>query len=223
MSARHNFMKFLREINIHHPEYDELVAHFDKLFPQELAQDGGKPMFQAMPKIGRLSRGCVITEKIDGTNASIYIGEDGTFLTGSRTRWITPGDDNYGFSKWAHDHKDELMQLGPGHHFGEWWGKGIQRSYGAPDKRFSLFNVSRWAEGRAPRPACVGVVPMLYEGLFEAGAIEAALTGLRVAGSMAFPGFMKPEGIVVYHQAAKQLFKKTLENDDQPKSKVEEA
>lgn len=42
--------------------------------------------FKPMPKIGRLSRGCTATEKIDGTNASIYIGEDGEFLTGSRTR-----------------------------------------------------------------------------------------------------------------------------------------
>lgn len=78
--------------------------------------------FREFPKIARLNRECLITEKIDGTNASILITEDGQFLTGSRTRWITPQDDNYGFSKWAHDHRDELMQLGPGHHFGEWWG-----------------------------------------------------------------------------------------------------
>lgn len=55
--------------------------------------------FVPFQKIGRLSRGCTITEKIDGTNASIYIGEDGEFLTGSRTRWITPEDDNYGFAR----------------------------------------------------------------------------------------------------------------------------
>jgi len=44
--------------------------------------------FVSFPKIARLSRECVITEKIDGTNASIYIGNDGNenpvFLTGSR-------------------------------------------------------------------------------------------------------------------------------------------
>jgi hypothetical protein len=178
------------------------------------------PKFEPMPKIGRLSRGCTITEKIDGTNASIYIGEDGLFLTGSRTRWITPTDDNYGFSKWAHAHKDELFTLGPGNHFGEWWGAGIQRRYGLSEKRFSLFNVNRWEN--APRPACVGVVPKLYEGLFEASAIEAALNGLRLGGSVAAPGFMQPEGIVIYHQATKTLFKKTLEKDESPKGNKEE-
>lgn len=94
-----------------------------------------------MPKIGRLSRGCTITEKIDGTNASVFIGAyetEGLFLVGSRTRWITPTSDNYGFAHWAHSHKDELLQLGPGHHFGEWWGLGIQRRYGQLEKKFSL-------------------------------------------------------------------------------------
>ena len=49
--------------------------------------------FEAFQKIARLKRNCVITEKIDGTNAQIFIGEDGEFLTGSRNRWITPDDD----------------------------------------------------------------------------------------------------------------------------------
>ena len=78
--------------------------------------------FESFGKIARLSRECTITEKIDGTNAQICITEDGQFLTGSRTRWITPQDDNMGFSAWAHEHKDELMPLGVGRHFGEWWG-----------------------------------------------------------------------------------------------------
>jgi hypothetical protein len=180
------------------------------------------PKFEPMPKIGRLSRGCVITEKIDGMNASIYIDEAGLFLTGSRTRWITPTDDNYGFSRWAHAHKDELLALGPGHHFGEWWGAGIQRRYGLSEKKFSLFNVNRWRDGRDTRPAVCSVVPILYEGLFEASAVEAAVNGLRLNGSVAAPGFMQPEGIVVYHQATKTLFKKTLDKDEQPKGKSEE-
>lgn len=181
--------------------------------------------FTPFPKIGRLSRGCTITEKIDGTNASIFIGgEDpemtGLFLTGSRTRWITPTTDNYGFSHWAHEHKDDLLQLGPGHHFGEWWGLGIQRRYGMDRKRFSLFNVGRWEN--APRPDCVDIVPKLYEGLFGDRAIENMLVNLRASGSVAAPGFMDPEGIVIYHHATKQLFKKTLKNDEQPKGQGEE-
>ena len=42
--------------------------------------------FREFAKISRLSRECIITEKIDGTNGVIYIGEDGEFLIGSRTR-----------------------------------------------------------------------------------------------------------------------------------------
>src|SRR5436305_1822690 len=99
--------------------------------------------FNAFPKIARLNRECVITEKIDGTNASILIDEDGVVMAGSRTRWITPENDNFGFAKWVEANKSELMKLGVGHHFGEWWGSGIQRGYGLTkgEKRFSLFNV----------------------------------------------------------------------------------
>ena len=77
------------------------------------------PEFTAFPKMPRLSRDIIITEKLDGTNAQVFVGEDGTVLAGSRTRWITPQDDNYGFARWVEDHRDELLTLGPGHHFGE--------------------------------------------------------------------------------------------------------
>jgi hypothetical protein len=180
-----------------------------------------EPIFTPMQKIARYSRLCTITEKIDGTNASIFISEDlSVFLTGSRTRWITPAADNNGFSRWAHEHKDELMQLGAGHHFGEWWGNGIQRKYNQPCKRFSLFNTNRWKD---ERPACCDLVPVLYEGMFTQAAIEETLALLRGNGSYAAPGFMQPEGIVIYHHAAKQLFKKTLVSDEKPKGSKEEA
>lgn len=38
--------------------------------------------FKGFPKMARLSRECIITEKIDGTNAQICITEDGQFLSG---------------------------------------------------------------------------------------------------------------------------------------------
>lgn len=194
--------------------------------------------FTEFPKIARLSRECIISEKIDGTNAQIYITDDGQFLTGSRTRWITPEQDNYGFSRWAHDHKEELMQLGPGRHFGEWWGSGCQRGYNLPkgEKRFSLFNVARWClhsetplriPHEDPRiekyqqvlPACCYLVPVLYRGLFTTEACEMAINRLRTEGSIASPGFMKPEGIVCFHIAGNFGFKKTLEKDESPKSR----
>jgi hypothetical protein len=176
--------------------------------------------FQSFNKIARLARNCVITEKIDGTNAQIYIGADGEFLCGSRSRWITPGDDNYGFARWAHGHKDELMQLGEGRHYGEWWGSGIQRGYGLVngDKRFSLFNTARWNGDNLP-PACCSVVPVLFSGIFSSSAVDDALRELTLGGSKASAGFMRPEGVVVYQVAGRCYFKKTIEKDEEPKGK----
>jgi hypothetical protein len=186
--------------------------------------------FQEFPKMARWSREVIITEKIDGTNACIYIGEDGRFLTGSRTRWITPEDDNHGFARWAHEHKNELMKLGPGRHFGEWWGSGVQRGYGLlkGDKRFSLFNVGRWYDpkdcggeetaGRIAVHECCRVVPILAKGPNHSEAVNNCIELLQERGSYAAPGFMDPEGIVIFHTAANFGFKKTLKKDEMPKS-----
>lgn len=174
--------------------------------------------FEPFQKIARLNREVVVTEKIDGTNASVFVGEDGEFWVASRTRKITPEDDNYGFAKWAYERKDELLNLGPGLHFGEWWGSGIQRNYSQPIKRFSLFNTERWS---TDRPECCDVVPVLYQGLFTPSCVLDAVKHLRNNGSVAAPGFMKPEGVVMYHTAARQLFKVTLEKDEKPKGSNE--
>jgi len=195
--------------------------------------------FLEFPKIARLSREIIITEKIDGTNAQILITEDGELLTGSRTRWITPQDDNFGFARWVDEHKDEILTLGVGRHFGEWWGSGIQRGYGLPkgEKRFSLFNVIRWTLfGQTPQiisapdakieklqdvlPSCIGLVPFLYRGIFDTHKVDDALNDLRTNGSYASKGFMKPEGVVVFHIAGNVGFKKTIEKDEVPKSQI---
>lgn len=174
--------------------------------------------FREFQKIPRLSRECVITEKIDGTNGVIFIGADGEFLTGSRSRWITPEQDNFGFSRWATEHKDELMALGPGFHYGEWWGLGIQRGYGLKEKRWSLFNAARWSD-EAIRPKCCGVVPVLATGTFNTVLVTQALQKLQSEGSSAAPGFMNPEGVVVFHVQGKLLFKKTIAKDEEWKGK----
>ena len=172
-------------------------------------------LFVGFPKIPRLSREIIISEKIDGTSGCIYVGDDGEFLVGSRTRWITPETDNHGFAKWAMENKDELMKLGPGRHFGEFWGQGIQRNYGLKEKRFSLFNVKKWGDDLV-RPACCHVVPVLFEGAFTTDNIEITLSILR-GGSYAAPGFIPAEGIIVYHTAGNLMFKKTLLNDEKHK------
>lgn len=153
-------------------------------------------------------------------NTAIYAG--------SRKRFITPASDNFGFASWVLDHADELIEgLGYGQHFGEWWGAGIQRGYGLDHKRFSLFNVGRWinyreyahsdaddgSDKRLPAPACCHVVPVLYQGPFDTEEVDDCLTYLEKTGSRAAPGFMNPEGVMVWHTAAHQMFKKTLGGD----------
>lgn len=172
--------------------------------------------FEEFPKIARLSRDCLITEKIDGTNAQVWISDDlGEVRAGSRSRWLTPMQDNYGFAYWVEKNREELLRLGPGRHFGEWWGSGIQRNYGLADRRFSLFNVLRWRERQIP--SCCSLVPTLYEGPFSTEVISGVLADLGRNGSRAAPGFGTPEGIVVLHKAAGVLFKKTLLRDEEPK------
>lgn len=169
--------------------------------------------FESFPKMSRLFRDVIVTEKIDGTNAQVFVTEDGAVYAGSRNRWITPEADNFGFAKWVHAHTKELSEgLGPGRHFGEWWGSGIQRGYGLEkgEKRFSLFNTHRWGESR---PECCHVVPVLYEGPLSSSALRGFLLVLDASGSKAAPGFMKPEGIVIFHTASNTCFKVTLDGD----------
>jgi ABC-type transport system involved in cytochrome c biogenesis permease component len=65
----------------------------------------------------------------------------------------------------------------------------------------------------------VSLVPVLYEGLFSSDVVDGCIEQLRMYGSKASPGFMKAEGIIIYHAAARSLFKVTLEKDSEPKSK----
>ena len=174
--------------------------------------------FKEFQKIPRLSRECVVTEKIDGTIGVIYIEND-IIYAGSKSRWLSEKEDNFGFYKWVMENREELLKLGHGYHYGEWWGQGIQRNYGLKEKRFSLFNVHRWSDSEV-RPKCCCVVPTLYEGLFETDVINTVLEDLK-RGSIAAPGFTRPEGIVIFHKPSGYLFKKIIEKDNEPKGKKE--
>lgn len=210
--------------------------------------------FQEFPKIARLYKGdIVVTEKIDGTNAQLYIEEccgrtsvvapADVFVVpaagpntdagiskviihaGSRTRMLSDHADNFGFWHWVQDHAAELAALGPGRHFGEWWGKGIQRGYGQTERFFSLFNTGRWydpsmsnastADADAiPRVAGLSVVPVLYRGPWFGGAadpVSEALRRLEYSGSTLDSG-SDAEGVVVYHEASGVYFKAPFEN-----------
>lgn len=140
----------------------------------------------------------------------------------SRKRLIAPGDDNFGFAHWVGLDPISLVEaLGPGRHFGEWWGSGIQRGYGLPEgeKRFSLFNTDRYADV----DTVIGGVPvkpvpiLLRRDTFNSTSIDFAVDRLRVGGSVAAPGYRNPEGVIVFHHASQHVFKRLVEGDDVPK------
>ena len=189
-----------------HEEGDPMTAVVDEI------------VFKPWPKIPRLNRGMIITEKIDGTNAAVIVTENGQVGAQSRNRIITPDDDNFGFAAWVQQNATVLADtLGPGHYYGEWWGAGIQRGYGLSEKRFSLFNTSRWSEDDVRAIPQLGVVPVLAAENFNHDVILDCVHDLLTYGSVASPGFMRPEGVVVYLSAARQMFKVMCENDDMPK------
>lgn len=200
----------------------------------------------------------IITEKIDGTNACVVImpigavaawgayaphyggvawvhdptRSDVMYLVGaqSRNRLIYPSNDNAGFAQWVFDNADRLVELlGPGRHFGEWWGKGIQK-HKLDRKVFSLFNSHRWDKVSAQRPEWeekaveigMDIVPVLYKGAFSNEAIQAQLDWLRKYGSMAASNWgltgHPAEGVIIYHQELKGSLKAFVDGDDTPKS-----
>ena len=161
--------------------------------------------FVAWPKTPRwTNEHIIITEKIDGTNAQIYIHEDlSTIEVGSRNRWITPEDDNFGFARWVYENKEAVLTLGRGRHYGEWWGLGIQRGYNQERKRFSLFNTERPRENL---PEGMDVVPVLYRGPYTEAAIQAACDQIKES-SVAVPGYTNAEGICIYMRSTKQVYK----------------
>lgn len=199
--------------------------------------------FKPWPKTPRLNKDIVITEKIDGTNAAVIVQpiehdfhptlldavvehEGQRYVVGaqSRNRLIYPGQDNFGFAGWVRKNQQALVRLlGPGYHYGEWWGSGITKAnYGLAkgEKRFSLFNVHRYAAvaEQTDLPE-MGLVKVLYTGPFSQKAINDALDDLRWNGSKVAPGFTA-EGVIVYHTASGQIYKAFTENDDVPKGLV---
>ena len=172
-------------------------------------------MFRAWPKIPRLENEVYhITEKIDGTNGAIIIKPLEKFVDAlpiwyndvyaigaqSRTRLITPEDDNFGFAKWVKDNAEQLIaDLGVGYHYGEWWGNGIQRGYGLEERRFSLFNPTKYSSvcHNIPEILTVDIMPD-----------DHTLKHLLVThGSYIVPGYMRPEGLVIYAEKAKTYWK----------------
>jgi hypothetical protein len=134
---------------------------------------------------------------------------------GSRTRWITPEDDNYGFATWAYANKDALIALlGPGRHFGEWYGSGIGPGYGLKEKRFALFNTFRWTPAKDQLLPRMDVVPILYQGKFTPTIVKETMDKLKAEGSALVPGYKKPEGVVMFFSRTSSYFKQVFEKED---------
>ena len=183
--------------------------------------------FKAFNKIPALDKvEMTITQKIHGSNAQVVIAKecsleaDGELIrlpngnlgikdgievdgeryvvrAGSRNRWISVGDDNYGFAAFVEAYKEEFIRkLGVGQHFGEWCGIGINSGEGLNQKAFVLFDWWKYPSERELPPQTT-VVPVLYNGTFDFEKIEEVMLDLKTNGSKLCPGFMRPEGVVI--------------------------
>jgi len=187
--------------------------------------------FVKYPKTARWASPFDITEKLDGTNAAVLIrtmtpeleddyhasvdepfrvlfnelGPEYAVAAQSRTRVITPDDDNYGFARWVFDNADTLVRdLGPGTHYGEWWGAKIQRAYGLinGERYFSLFDRKRYSDDLyhgGAHTTGLTLVPLLNAGdEFSTEELEDSLQWLVENGSAVGTGFDRAEGVVVH-------------------------
>ena len=167
----------------------------------EIDRELAIPEFRSFSKILHITKlRMSITQKIHGSNAQILIYKDENdqlqIKAGSRSRWLTESDDNYGFCKFIMANSQEFIDaLGEGRHFGEWAGKGINSGEGLEEKRLVLFNWRRWMHEKLPTNTTV--VPVLYDGILSIDAINDAMDKLKEKGSHLVPGFNKPEGIVI--------------------------
>lgn len=181
--------------------------------------------FKSYPKIPRLGKlRWSITEKLDGTNGIVHIVpfdnktvamSSGAIaivngyavFAGSRTRWLKPGKgtDNFNFADFVLENAEYLVKwLGEGTHYGEWWGRGIQRTYNLAWRHFTLFNPFRYqhlptAIDQVRNNELLGTVPLLYsgDGLDDLSqSIEMSKEQMYSFGSKACT-FDRPEGFVV--------------------------
>ena len=197
--------------------------------------------FVKWASIPRLSKETMtVTEKIDGTNSAIRIRptsaandctdalptiavSDDTMYNvwvQSRNRFISPGKstDNAGFAGWVNDNLDQLVTiLGPGDHYGEWWGSGIQRGYSQKDKHFSLFNARRWLELLNTTEPYEGLnlhtVPLLYTGSYDGAKVQELRQNLIDNGTTLTKNF-RAEGMIIELREIGAKYKVLCENDE---------
>jgi len=117
-------------------------------------------MFKKYPKIHRLGKEetdfilngtCVIQEKIDGANVSIWLGEDGTLQCGTRTRHLTDPTESFnGFREYvnAHEGMKTFFEHNPTLRLcGEWLVKHTIAYDETKMRKFYLFDITTRTEG----------------------------------------------------------------------------
>lgn len=183
------------------------------------------PDFFKYPKIPRYENQLfTISEKIDGSNGLVHIDKDtGHISAGCRTRWLVNDGskswDNQGFGQWVLDHSSELKALGSGYHYGEWYGKSINRNYGLPSQKFMLFHSERYED--IELPLCVELETIIHSDIMpdDLDMYKTYYSKVMVAnGSYHVPDFKQPEGLVIRNQLTNGLMKVIIpEFEDKPK------
>jgi len=204
------------------PSYGCGACH-SETFAKPTVSESVVPQFKAYPKTRRLTDVyAFISEKIDGTNGVLFV--DGSrVVAGSRSKWLVDDGskswDNHGFGAWVKENEVILSQLPDGFHYGEWYGRGINRNYGLKDRRFMLFNRMRYLE-------LLELMPSLYKVL----ELETILSQINImdvqaqlaihkrelmheSGSRHVRGFKRPEGVMVRIPAADKVFKVVWDKD----------
>lgn len=93
---------------------------------------------------------CLVFPKIDGTNGSLWLGDNGKVCAGSRNRELSLEDDNAGFMAWASSDPriEAFFEKYPNHRlYGEWLVPHSLKTYRQDAwRRFYVFDVMRGDE-----------------------------------------------------------------------------
>jgi hypothetical protein len=193
--------------------------------------------FKAYPKTHRIgTEQYTITEKVDGTNGVVYVhkakpadfrvGKDRSYVkAGSRSRWLEDDGskkwDNHGFGEWVMENERALIELPEGFHYGEWYGRGINRNYGLKDRRFMLFDYARYDKlitnnnilGDLIETETVLADVVTYDYLSIAIKLNSAC--LSVEGSVHVRGFSDPEGLIIRSKLRPAVYKYIIRKDEE--------
>lgn len=176
------------------------------------------PKFPSIERFDNLR--CFITEKIDGTNGLIEVSCQGVKF-GSRNKWLSNGDDNFGFYAYFSQYVDDMVawyhRNAPGYNwepvriYGEWFGKGIQRGYDLKERKFMPFSYGLAEDIEGVFAPNIVLPEFLYQGKFSREVLNNCMNSLKEEGSQVVPGYMKPEGVVVYFPDYEFSLKETFD------------